>query len=152
MPPFLKYAWEELVSPIIRRPLRPQVAALCYRGKGDDKEVLLVTSRGTGRWILPKGWPMADKAAPDAAAQEAWEEAGVKRAKLGQAPVGAFAYDKELDNGTMTRCQATVFPLRVKELADEFPESHERTRKWVRPEKAATMVAEPGLKKLLRNF
>lgn len=152
MPQILKYAWEEYVAPLFRRPSYPQVAALCYRGKGEEKEVLLVTSRGTGRWILPKGWPMEGKAAPDAAAQEAWEEAGVKEAKLGHMPVGAFSYEKALDNGVITRCEATVFPLKVKKLADEFPESHERTRKWVAPEKAAKMVDEPGLKRLLRNF
>lgn len=152
MSPIFKYAWEELVSPLIRRPQRSQVAALCYRGKGHDKEVLLVTSRGTGRWILPKGWPMADKAAPEAAAQEAWEEAGVKRGKLGQEPIGAFSYEKELDNGVIAPCEATVFPLKVKELADEFPEADERNRTWVAPREAAKMVSEPGLKRLLRTF
>lgn len=148
----LKYAWEEYLSPLIRRPRRAQVAALCYRGKGKDKEVLLITSRGTGRWILPKGWPMADKPAPQAAAQEAWEEAGVKKAKLNETPIGAFSYDKELDDGAVAACEATVFPLKVKELTDEFPEADERNRRWVRPEDAAKMVTEPGLKRLLRNF
>ncbi len=152
MPPKLKSAWEEFVSPLLRRPRRAQVAALCYRGEGKDKEVLLITSRGTGRWILPKGWPMADKPAPQAAAQEAWEEAGVKDATLETTPIGQYSYDKELDNGTVTPCQATVFPLEVRELSDNFPESHERNRTWVRPNEAAEMVAEPGLKRLLRNF
>ena len=66
-----KKAWEELVLPILQRPKRLQVAALCYRQKGADKKVLLVTSRGTGRWIIPKGWPMDDLPPAKAAAVEA---------------------------------------------------------------------------------
>ena len=152
MPPIFQFAWEELVSPLFRRPFHEQVAALCYRGKGAEKEVLLITSRGTGRWILPKGWPMDGKNSAEAAAQEAWEEAGVVNGKPKQDPIGAFTYDKELDNGAMARCSTKVFSLRVNEMADEFPEACERTRAWVAPDQAAKMVNEPGLKKLLRSF
>jgi hypothetical protein len=71
-------AWSELLSPFLRRPKRLQVAALCYKQANDtdDKEILLVTSRDTGRWIIPKGWPIDGKNASEAALQEAWEEAG----------------------------------------------------------------------------
>ena len=66
----------DVVGPMFRRPRSLQVAALCHRRtKAGQKEVLLVTSRGTGRWILPKGWPMRGKSDAQAAAQEAWEEA-----------------------------------------------------------------------------
>ncbi|MDA5092505.1 NUDIX hydrolase [Aliiroseovarius sp. KMU-50] len=152
MPPMLKYAWDEFVFPMFRRPRRAQVAALCYRGNGDEKEVLLITSRGTGRWILPKGWLMEDRPASEAAAQEAWEEAGVTKGNLNETPVGAFSYDKELEDGAIAPCEATVFQLKVKELTDDFPEANERNRTWVRPDEAVKMVNEPGLKKLLRNF
>ena len=54
----LKKAWEEVVQPMVRRPNRVQVAAICYQGKGADRKVLMITSRETKRWILPKGWPM----------------------------------------------------------------------------------------------
>ena len=152
MSSLLKQAWDEVVSPMIQRPKRVQVAALCYRGTGDGKEVLLVTSRGTGRWILPKGWPMDGKNAAEAAQQEAWDEAGVAKGKLDRGPVGAFEFDKEMDCGGIARCEATVFPLEVETLADEFPEADERSRKWVAPEDAARMVNEKGLKDLLRAF
>ena len=152
MSSLLKQAWDEVLVPMLKRPSRPQVAALCYRGQGDDKEVLLVTSRGTGRWILPKGWPIEGTNDADAAAQEAWEEAGVKKGQLDRAPIGAYSYPKELDDGSLTRCSATVFPMKVKKLENDFPEADERTRAWVSPEEAAGMVQEKGLRKLLRDF
>ena len=54
-------AWEEMIKPILFRPKRVQVAALCHRTNTGNKEVLMITSRGTGRWILPKGWPINGK-------------------------------------------------------------------------------------------
>ncbi len=152
MSSLLKQAWDEVLSPMLKRPSRSQVAALCYRGHGDDKEVLLVTSRGTGRWILPKGWPMEGKNDADAAAQEAWEEAGVKKGQLDRAPIGEYSYAKELDDGELAHCSATVFPLKVEKLKSDFPEADERTRTWVSPDEAAEMVQEKGLRKLLRDF
>jgi 8-oxo-dGTP pyrophosphatase MutT (NUDIX family) len=61
-------------------------------------EVLLVTSRDTRRWIIPKGWPQKGKAPHRAAAREAFEEAGVVGA-VGRRPVGSFAYEKRFKNG-----------------------------------------------------
>ena len=54
--------------------VRTQFAALCYRIKRGKVQVLLVTSRRTKRWIVPKGWPMEGRTPADSAAQEAWEE------------------------------------------------------------------------------
>lgn len=152
MSSLLKHAWEEVLSPMLKRPSHAQVAALCYRGDGEDKEVLLVTSRGTGRWILPKGWPMDGKNDADAAAQEAWEEAGVKKGQLDRAPIGEYSYAKELNGGGLAHCSARVFPLKVKKLANDFPEADQRSRRWVSPVEAAEMVQEKGLRKLLRDF
>ena len=152
MSSLLKQAWKEVVAPMFQRPNRVQVAALCYRGSGNDKEVLLVTSRGTGRWILPKGWPMDGKDAAEAARQEAWEEAGVSEGQLDHAPIGAFESDKEMDFGGIARCTTTVFPLKVEQLSDDFPEADERTRTWVSAIQAADMVKEKDLQKLLQEF
>ncbi|WP_371169376.1 NUDIX hydrolase [Aliiroseovarius sp. 2305UL8-7] len=152
MSSMLKHAWREYVSPMFQRPNRLQVAALCYRGSGDDKEVLLVTSRGTGRWILPKGWPMDGKNAAEAAQQEAWEEAGVVKGQLDRAPIGEFSSEKEMDSGGIARCTTSVYPLKVEKLADEFPESDQRKRTWVPAEIAAVLVAEKDLQKILREF
>ncbi len=134
-------------------PKARQVAALCYRKtKTGDKEILLITSRDTGRWILPKGWPMKGKDDPDAARQEAWEEAGVSEGKVKPDPLGSYKYRKRRDGAPDIACKTAVFPLKVIELTEDFPESDERERRWVSPKKAAKMVDEPELKEILRDF
>ena len=148
----LKKAWAELVQPMLRRPRRLQVAALCYTQDGPKKKVLLVTSRDTGRWIIPKGWPIDGKDAAAAALQEAWEEAGVKHGHVAPDPVGSYGYDKELDSGLPVPVEALVFPVEVTKLKDDFPEAAERERKWVSPKKASAMVREPELREILRNL
>ena len=152
MSTLLNKAWSEVVRPLIKRPNRFQVAALCYRGKGDQREVLLITSRGTGRWILPKGWPIDGMNAAEAAMQEAWEEAGVSDGKIGTKPVGEFNYVKHMDDGGAAQCDAQVYSIKVKTMQDEFPEADERELRWVPAEEAAEMVDEKGLQKLLRDF
>lgn len=148
----LIYALQSVVTPLLRRPKRLQVAALCYRKEAGQKEVLLITSRGTGRWVLPKGWPIDGKNAAEAALQEAWEEAGVKNAEVSPDALGTYDYDKELKTGLPVRVETVVFPVKVKKLCDSFPEADERTRKWVTPQAAANMVNEPQLQALLREL
>ncbi len=141
-----------MVSPLFRRPRRLQVAALCYTQNGPRKKVLLITSRDTGRWIVPKGWPIDGKDAPGAAAQEAWEEAGVKPRNITAEPLGSFEYDKTLENGASAPVETKVYAIEVENLADDFPEANERDRKWVSPSEAAEMVQEPGLQEILRQM
>ncbi len=132
--------------------VRTQFAAMCYRIKNDKVQFLLVTSRGTRRWIIPKGWPMDGMTPADSAAQEAWEEAGV----IGRAdprPMGLYSYTKTMnDDGEDLPCVAMVYAVKVKSLATVFPEAGERTRKWVSRKKAAEMVDEPELSRILRDF
>lgn len=148
----LKKAWDEVVKPLVQRPDRVQVAAICYKGIGADRKVLMITSRDTKRWILPKGWPIDGLEANAAAAQEAWEEAGVKAANIGPEPIGAYEYEKRMDGGAKVSCATQVFAVEVDHLEDSFPEASERTRKWVHPLKAAEMVNEPGLQSILKQF
>lgn len=131
---------------------RRQVAALCTRKTGGKREVLLITSRDTGRWVLPKGWPMRGKSAAEAALQEAWEEAGVRDARARSKPLGTYEYDKRLNDGGVLPVRVEVFLARVRKTSDHYPEAHERTRRWVRPKRAAEMVDEPQLKELLRRL
>ncbi|MDQ2095707.1 NUDIX hydrolase [Rhodalgimonas zhirmunskyi] len=148
----MKKAWADYVQPLLQRPKRLQVAALCFRKEATGaKKVLLVTSRDTGRWIIPKGWPMDGRDAASAAMQEAWEEAGVRRGESGPV-LGSYTYDKELKSGLPVAVETLVFPVEVDRLEDDFPEATERTRRWVSPEKAATMVREPQLQDILRRF
>jgi len=148
----LKFVWGEVLHPLLQRPKKMQVAALCYRDGPKGREVLVVTSRDTGRWIIPKGWPMRGKESSEAALQEAWEEAGVRKGKASRDAVGHYNYDKRKAAGWSEPVQAWVYPIEVTELADKFPESKERKRKWVSPKEAANLVHEPELKDLLSQF
>lgn len=153
MTSLLKKAWSEYVGPMVRRPERVQVAALCYRTtKKGQKEVLLITSRDTGRWILPKGWPVEGLDAAQSAMLEAWEEAGVANGNIRPEPLGDYEYLKRFAGGAKARCRTQVFPVEVEKLANDFPEADERRRKWVAPKKAAKMVDEPQLRDILRAF
>lgn len=148
----LKKAWADVVQPLISRPRLLQVAALCLKGSGADTRVLMITSRGTGRWIIPKGWPITGKDGAQTALQEAWEEAGVSKGDVTGNPIGAFSYDKELKTGLPVPVQTFVYTIRDVELSDKYPEAHQRRRKWVSPRDAANMVREPELKNILRQL
>ncbi|MDP5306589.1 NUDIX hydrolase [Paracoccus spongiarum] len=132
-----------------RRPPALQVGALCL--DTETGKVLLITSRGTGRWVIPKGWPMEGRTLPGAAATEAWEEAGVE-GNVGHEELGRYTYDKDQDRGFAVPVEVRVFLLRVDRSVEDFPESDQRKRRWFEPEAAARMVAEPGLQQILRGL
>ncbi|WP_317853167.1 NUDIX hydrolase [Ruegeria marisflavi] len=125
-----------------------QYGALCYRFKGETLRVLMVTTRRTGRWILPKGWPMKGRDGAGAAAREAWEEAGVI-GTVHASSVGLFFYSKILGKRGPVPCMVQVYPIHVSELADRYPERGERRRKWFSVAKAAKIAGEPDLARLL---
>jgi 8-oxo-dGTP pyrophosphatase MutT (NUDIX family) len=129
---------------------RKQFAALPFRTDADGVQVLLVTSRDTGRWVIPKGWPMKNRRPHRAAAIEAFEEAGVV-GKAEKAPLGTYDYDKRMGTGDIP-CRVTVFPLPVVRLEDEWPEKAERRRAWHSVAEASGLVDEPQLQEILRNF
>lgn len=147
----LSRIWSELVSPFFRRPRRHQVAALCYRDGASGHEVLLITSRGSGRWVIPKGGPMRGRSSAEAALQEAWEEAGVQ-GRASETTLGAYVYDKLRDSGLPVPVEVLVYPVAVEALADDFPEVGQRERRWVSPTEAARLVDEPGLRRILCQF
>ena len=136
------------VGLMLRRPPRQQYAALCYRfsKKNPGPEVLLLTSRDTGRWVIPKGWPMAHKKAHAVAEQEAYEEAGVK-GTVEKAP-----FEKKLNSGINVPCRVQVHLLEVSEMQDSFPEKESRRLEWVSPQEATRRVNEPELKALMLAF
>ncbi|UAB89638.1 NUDIX hydrolase [Ruegeria sp. SCSIO 43209] len=149
MTTWIRNIWEEVARPLIQRPSRVQVAALCTRKAGPGDDVLLITSRGTGRWIIPKGWPIDGLNGPETALREAWEEAGVRATEVQKDPVGHYSYDKRLDDGTALPVITSVYRIEVTDLADVFPESDQRKRCWVSPKVAAERVQEPELRDLL---
>jgi 8-oxo-dGTP pyrophosphatase MutT (NUDIX family) len=130
---------------------RLQYGALPYRkSNGHRAEFMLVTSRETRRWIIPKGWPKKGKSPHRSAAREAFEEAGVLGA-VGRQPVGSFSYEKRLKNGGSVECEVHVFPLEVKRQRKEWPEKLERRVKWLSASKAAEKVRNPVLSKIIRR-
>ncbi|CUH40346.1 NUDIX domain protein [Jannaschia seosinensis] len=132
--------------------VREQIAALPLRWGDDDKvEVLMVTSRDTGRWVVPKGWTMKGIKPWAAAAIEAMEEAGVK-GHIARQSFGSYSYDKRLDDGTRQPCIVHVYPMVVEREKDDWKERKERRRKWFPLRKAANLVAEPELSELLMSL
>jgi 8-oxo-dGTP pyrophosphatase MutT (NUDIX family) len=130
---------------------RMQYGALCWRRLAGVVEVLLITSRDTGRWIIPKGWPMLGLAPEAAAAQEAWEEAGVE-GTLNPVCLGRFGYHKALSVDATVPCAVAVYGLQVRRLADKFPEMNERRRAWFSLAEAAGLVDEPDLGRVIARF
>ncbi len=127
-----------------------QYAALPWR-RTQGIEFLLITSRETRRWVIPKGWAMEGHAPAESAAQEAYEEAGVRGQMTAQA-IGHYGYTKRIRGGGRKRFRVDVFAMEVTEVLDLWPEAHERTRQWLSPQEAAAHVNEPELAALIRTF
>lgn len=136
---------------MLRRPARMQYAALCYRKKTGALEILLITSRDTGRWVIPKGWPMQGKRAHEVAEREAYEEAGVK-GMAQKAAIGTYVYQKRTNHGLAISCKVQVHALEVDDCSKNFPEKGTRRLEWVDYKEAASRVAEPSLKSLILTF
>jgi 8-oxo-dGTP pyrophosphatase MutT (NUDIX family) len=131
---------------------RAQFAALPWRRTASGEiEVLVITSRETHRWVIPKGWPIKGKTSAKSAAQEAFEEAGVT-GKTDKSPIGSYAYDKRLKNGRLQHVRVTVFALLVEAEAAAFPEVGQREKRWVSLSEAAHLVDEPELMVVLATF
>ncbi len=131
--------------------VRTQFGALVYRIYNNKPQVLLVTSRGTGRWIIPKGWPLDGITPAQGAAQEAWEEAGVQ-GKPSDRCLGLYSYQKSIGAEREVPCLVMVYPIKAKKLARQYPEAGQRRRKWFSPKKAAARVAEAELAQILKSF
>jgi 8-oxo-dGTP pyrophosphatase MutT (NUDIX family) len=130
---------------------RLQYGALCWRPGQDGTEVLLITSRDTGRWVIPKGWPIPGLSPEAAAAQEAWEEAGVS-GEIDPRCIGRYGYLKSLSVKATVACAVSVFVVRVEKVSRAFPEAKERQRNWYSQSEAAGLVDEPELALIISAF
>ena len=128
-----------------------QYAALPYRLRGGRLWILLISSRRTRRWIVPKGWPIAGRKPHEAAAVEAHEEAGIV-GEIADQPLGSYRYMKEQKPGQFQAVQVLVFPLAVEAQEETFKEAGQRVTTWFRYRHAASLVAEPSLKRLILDF
>lgn len=132
-------------------PRRRQVAALPWRDTLTGLEVMLITSRDTGRWVLPKGWPEGKEALFEAAAREASEEAGLSGA-IASKEAGRYFYRKRKNSGRVLHCEVLVYPMQVEDVASRWPEAHQRRRAWFKPAEAAARVRERDLAELIARF
>jgi 8-oxo-dGTP pyrophosphatase MutT (NUDIX family) len=125
------------------REVRRQYGALPYRRSENGRiDIMLITSRDSGRWIIPKGWPQRGKSGVEVAACEAFEEAGLI-GEPGSAPIGNYRYGKRESRGTIL-CRVEVFLLAVADELERWPEWHQRKRSWFMPQDAAPLVEEAG--------
>ena len=127
---------------------RNQYGAICWRKAEAGLDILLITSRETGRWVIPKGWPMKGISAAASAAREAWEEAGVE-GKPCETCLGVFSYEKMMPEDQSIPCAVAIYGVRVEKLSRRYPEQRQRRRKWFAAREAAGLVAEPELRALL---
>ena len=114
--------------------------------------VMLVTSRDTGRWVVPKGWTAAKLTSAQAAAREAYEEAGVVGWIVSDTPFGTYHYQKRLTPTLTIPCDVEVFLLLVEQQLETWPEQKQREICWFSPSEAASCVDEGGLAEILRSL
>lgn len=133
------------VDDILKGRTAEQAGAICFRGRGKDCQVLLMTSRDTGRWVIPKGNVEKKESARHAASREAKEEAGI-RGKVSKKAFGRYIYVKEKEE---IACIVSVFLVETIAALPNFPEAKERQFEWMAPVAASRRVDEPELKSLL---
>ena len=128
-----------------------QFAALPYRiGEDGSPQVMLVTSRETRRWVIPKGWAIKRLKPSQVAAREAFEEAGLMGPIIGKRPIGMFHYEKRLPKDNLL-CEVWIFLFRVDRQLDDWPEKGQRETRWFDPADAANMVDEGDLAEVIRQ-
>jgi 8-oxo-dGTP pyrophosphatase MutT (NUDIX family) len=129
-----------------RPPVVMQYGALPYRVTASGSlELLLVTTRQSNRWIVPKGHRIKGLTPAQCAAREAFEEAGVRGA-VEKKPIGAFRFVKTVDDALGVMCEVRIFPLKVKRELPNWPEAPERTPRWFEPSAALAVVNDSGLR------
>ena len=135
-----------------RRGPRKQFAALPWRRTPQGVvEVLLITSRETRRWVIPKGWGKKKEPGALAAAREALEETGVA-GRIAETPIGKYRYEKLMKTGEPQPVRVEVYPLEVETERKNWPEKTSRDKLWIAADHAARLVDEPELKALLLSF
>jgi 8-oxo-dGTP pyrophosphatase MutT (NUDIX family) len=120
-------------------------------GENGEIRVLLVTSRGSRRWIIPKGWPIRNLTDAATAAREAYEEAGLVGSVVGEQPVGCYRYEKRRNGRKPTTYEVSVFLFAVERQLQKWPEKGERKTGWFAPTEASALVASADLATILLN-
>jgi 8-oxo-dGTP pyrophosphatase MutT (NUDIX family) len=128
-----------------------QYAALPWRRADGAVEILLITTRNTRSWIVPKGWPLDGRTPSECAAHEALEEAGVLGEVAAEA-LGSFHYNKRRKSGEIIPCEVHVFAMEVIRQRRNWAEKAARDICWCSLEEALARVTEPSLRRLIAKF
>ena len=120
-------------------------------GDNGEVEILLITSRGGNRWIIPKGWPMPGMSLAESARQEAFEEAGIRGSPTAR-PIGKILTDKTDLLGRTRQLEVLVYAMEVTDELADWPEKAERQRRWCSPAEAIELVDAPSLRELIQSF
>ena len=128
-----------------------QAAALPFRSSSVGYELLFVSTRRRGRWVLPKGWPRKGEALCDTAAREAQEEAGVD-GHVSQQAFGSYRYRKRMRQGYDVPCEVVVFPFLVACESTDWSEAGLRERRWCVLAAAPGLCDEPDLVRVLETL
>jgi 8-oxo-dGTP pyrophosphatase MutT (NUDIX family) len=139
------------VSSVASQASKVQYGALPWRRVEGAIEILLVTTRNTRRWIVPKGWPLTGRSAVESAAREALEEAGVL-GEMAEQMLGSFHYNKRRKSGEVVPCKVHVFAMEVMHQRRRWAEKSARETRWCSLEEALSRVNEPGLRRLIAKF
>lgn len=138
---------------VIKPIVQTQYGALPYRlDENRCLKVLLVTSRGNGHWVIPKGWPMRKRSAAYTAAREAYEEAGIIGSVVGNAPVGSYLYQKRQNSRNPELFEVAVYLLAVERQLQKWPEKAQRDVAWFDPAEASSLVGPAGLARILQTI
>ena len=128
-----------------------QAGAIPFRHDPEGLRVLLITSRDTGRWVIPKGGVEKGFTAAQAAELEAYEEAGAQGV-ISELPLGIFTYHKRLRSGIEKPAVVEVYALKVRKTLEEWPERAQRRLEWMSVSEAVSLVQEPGMATLLHRL
>jgi 8-oxo-dGTP pyrophosphatase MutT (NUDIX family) len=128
-----------------------QAGAIPFKYDAGDLRVLLITSRGAGKWVIPKGWIEDGASAAQAAAREAFEEAGIT-GLIDSTPLGSFMYSKRLGSGVKKQATVEVYALRVEKQRKNWPERSERRFKWLDVPSALRLLEYPGMTTLFQTL
>jgi len=124
-------------------PTLKQSAVIPYRIQDEQLEILLITSSGGKRWVIPKGMIEIFMKPHYSAAKEAWEEAGVV-GDVSATSIGTYSYQKAGCNFSVD-----VFLLRVTKVFDDWQEAKNRKREWLSLKQAINQIQEVELKQIL---
>ena len=133
------------------KPVLRQAGVIPFRYGPEGLKVLLITSRDTGRWVIPRGGIEKGSTAAQTAEREAYEEAGVK-GTISTTPLGSFVYDKRLRAGALSSATVEVYAMRVEKELKKWPEQSERRLQWMSIPEAVEAVEERGMAALLSRL